>query len=125
LLGIFLELHDPHTFYVMPSPYANSTAFLPFIVAACYDSQPPADASTDPEPFFVVTRVARDFECPGLEPSVQPGSLIGNGIPTAMAVHQLALRENGANKYSSFVQAVDHLTIRPSGVKCCRLTRLP
>jgi hypothetical protein len=80
LLGIFLELHDPHTFYVMPKPYDTSTAFLPFLVAACYDSQLTADANEDPEPFFVVTRVARGFDCPGSR--LAPGSRIGTVYPS-------------------------------------------
>jgi hypothetical protein len=110
LLAIFLELHDPHTLYVMPEPFKSATAFLPFLVAVCYETRE-KDGGTSLEPQFVVTRVAKGFDGGGLEPGVRITHW--NGVPMKIAVHQMALRENGANRHACFARAVANLTIRP------------
>jgi len=113
LLNIFATLHDPHTCFLLPKPYNLAMAFLPFQAAAVYESQPEGDWV--PEPVFLVTEVARELAVELEDIGFQPGTRIThwNGMPMAAVVHQLALRENGANPDACFAKAMENLTLRP------------
>ena len=58
LLKIFLSTRDLHTNYLLPSPFGNQTAFLPFLVEDFFNGN---DGETRR---FLVTRVAEGFDEP-------------------------------------------------------------
>src|SRR5687768_12745398 len=37
LLGVFCQLRDLHTSFVLPEPFRSSTAFLPFRLERCFE----------------------------------------------------------------------------------------
>ncbi|MCC6537271.1 MAG: hypothetical protein IT162_06970 [Bryobacterales bacterium] len=113
LLNIFRELRDPHTQYRLPEPYGAAAAFLPFLAGAAYAVQ--YDPKQIHTPLFFVTKVARALQPALAAVGFQPGARIThwNGLPMTEVVHQLALRENGANPEACFARAMDNLTLRP------------
>lgn len=101
--AVFAELHDLHTVYTLPAPFAEAVAFLPFQVEA------------DRQGAFIVTEVL-------------PGELAGittegfgrgveildwNGLAVARMAARLAATSGGANPDAAFARGVAALTLRP------------
>jgi cytosine/adenosine deaminase-related metal-dependent hydrolase len=100
--AIFASLHDLHTNYLLPSPYRERTAFLPFLVEECFD---------DDGPHYVVTRVLEGFERPPFEPGVDV--LHWNGVPIQRAVTANGREQAGSNPAAQFARGLEALCIRP------------
>lgn len=116
LLDIFKELHDPHTGYILPSPFKNRYAFLPFLIEDCGG---PGNRK------FLVTSVIPEFYDlisvvyggpPGAESCAGFGErseiLFWNGAPMEQAVWRNADRESGSNAASRFARSVAKMTVR-------------
>jgi C-terminal processing protease CtpA/Prc len=105
LLDIFIQLRDLHTNYLLPQPFANHFAFLPFLV----ESYGPIDARQ-----FIVTRIAMGYE-KFLPSTFKPGVRITywNGIPIQRAVEINANRNAGSNSSARFARGLQSLTYRP------------
>jgi Amidohydrolase family/Peptidase family S41 len=102
MTSIFTLLRDLHTNYLLPPPYRDSTAFLPFLVEEYYEGE---------ERRYVVTRVLESFEHPTFVPEVEV--LHWNGVPVERAVAANAQLQGGSNKAASLARGLDALTIRP------------
>jgi cytosine/adenosine deaminase-related metal-dependent hydrolase len=101
LADIFASVRDLHTNYLLPSPFGERTAFLPFLV----------ERLTDPPERFVVSKVAGGLAHPTFVPEVEV--LHWNGVPVRRAIEANARHQGGGNPAASFARGLDALTIRP------------
>jgi cytosine/adenosine deaminase-related metal-dependent hydrolase len=99
---IFASVRDLHTNYLLPSPYRDRTAFLPFLVEEYFD---------DGEPRYVMTKTIAGFEHPTFVPGVEV--LYWNGVPIRRAILANAEVQSGSNRAASYARGLDALTIRP------------
>lgn len=122
MADVFLGLRDLHTNYLLPSPYAENVAFLPFLVEAFYEPDP--DEPDLAEPRYLVTKVAAGFQNPdsSLDLALPVGAEIThwNGMTIDRAVEVNAARYAGSNPAARRARAVESLTVRP-----LRIHRLP
>jgi C-terminal processing protease CtpA/Prc len=102
MTSVFTSLRDLHTNYLLPAPYRDLTAFLPFLVEEYYEGE---------ERRYVVTRMLESFEHPTFVPEVEV--LHWNGVPVARAVEANAQVQAGSNKAAALARGLDALTIRP------------
>jgi len=110
VLEIFTQLRDLHTVYLLPPPYNDLTAFLPFLLERCYDAESMNGHDT-PTPVYLVTKVASSLQHPTFRPGVEV--LYWNGMPIANAVHQNAARQSGSNLAARFAHGLAGMTVRP------------
>jgi hypothetical protein len=103
LLDIFGSLHDLHTRYVLPEPFADAKAFLPFRIKEF------VEAGTR---HFVVAPLSD-----GLSGTLPAGAEITswNGVPIDRAVDVHADRLPGANPAARHARALDTFTVRALG----------
>ncbi|WP_052646986.1 S41 family peptidase [Paenibacillus terrae] len=101
MLQIFKELRDLHTNYILPAPYNQHTAFLPFLMEEFYDA--------NNKRHYIVSRLTFHHETfvPGVEITDW------NGVPIDQAVAINADREAGSNKAARHVRGLDAMTVRP------------
>ncbi len=102
MLRIFKSLRDIHTAYTAPPPFANQSAFLPFLLEPCTDGQ---DGTR-----YVVTRVIDGFDHPTFRPGVE--ILHWHGAPVARAIALNASREEGSNPDSRKALGSLFMTVR-------------
>jgi C-terminal processing protease CtpA/Prc len=105
LIDIFTELRDLHTNYVLPSPYADQTAVLPFLVEEFEDGRTPQ---------YIVTKVATSVTAEGFEPGVTLTAW--NGIAFDRAVELNADRQAGSNLDARHARGLEAMTIRWLGM---------
>jgi hypothetical protein len=103
MIVIFKRLRDLHTNYILPAPYNQHTAFLPFLMEEFYD-----DAG---ERHYVVTRLLQGFTHPTFAPGVEVTTW--SGVPIERAVEVNADREAGSNEAARHVRGLDNMTVRP------------
>lgn len=98
---IFMSLRDLHTNYLLPAPYNEMTAFLPFLVE---------DYVHDGRRGYVVSHVADWFQHETFVAGVE--ILYWNGMPIERAVMQNGQRYAGSNREARHARGVETLTIR-------------
>jgi hypothetical protein len=111
MLSIFGSTRDLHTLYLLPEPYRDCTAYLPFLVEQCFDR--------DTER-FIVTRTAGIDDATtrsedGREATFERGVevLAWNGVPIWRAIEINGDSQAGSNPDARFARGLDNLTIRP------------
>lgn len=102
MLRIFKSLRDIHTAYTAPPPFANQTAFLPFLLEPYTDGQGRTR--------YLVTRVLNGFDHPTFRPGVE--ILHWHGAPIARAIAVNAAREEGSNPESRRALGSLFMTVR-------------
>lgn len=102
MISTFMSVHDLHTNYVLPSPYNQSTALLPFEIREFFNGD---------TVIYVVWRVVQGFQHPTFKPGVSVTHL--NGVPIARAVELNARREAGSNADANHARGLERLTLRP------------
>jgi C-terminal processing protease CtpA/Prc len=109
MISIFVRLRDLHTNYILPEPYSNGVAFLPFHVEEYFEGTGAQERSV-----FIVTEVSGTLS----DPNFKPGIIIThwNGIPMATAVEINADREAGSNLDARHLQGLETLTNRWMGM---------
>jgi hypothetical protein len=112
MINIFKRLRDLHTNYILPAPYNQHTAFLPFLMEEFYDAAG--------ERHYIVTRLLQGFTHPTFAPGVEV--VRWSGVPIDRAVEIHADREAGSNEAARHVRGLDNMTVRPM-VMCCRPRR--
>jgi cytosine/adenosine deaminase-related metal-dependent hydrolase len=101
---LFTSLRDLHTSYLLPTPFREHTAYLPFIIERCYEGEAgPA--------VYLVTKVANSFNHPTLTPGAEV--LYWNGVPIERAIQALAEQQAGSNPEARVARALSTLTLRP------------
>ena len=110
MLSIFGAMRDLHTLYLLPEPYRDCTAYLPFLIELCFDRDGPR---------FVVTRTATSGDAPApdddREARFERGvDVLGwNGVPIQRAIEINGELQAGSNPDARFARGLDNLTIRP------------
>ncbi|HLP57199.1 MAG TPA: S41 family peptidase, partial [Candidatus Deferrimicrobium sp.] len=99
---IFTSLRDLHTNYLLPAPYNNKTAFLPFYIEEYFE---------EGKPKYIVSKVMEGFCHPTFKPGVEVR--YWNGIPIARAIWLNGQRQAGGNQEARYARGLDSLTVRP------------
>lgn len=102
MITIFKELRDLHTNYVLPAPYNQHTAFLPFLLEEYFENG---------QRRYIVTRMLAGFEHNTFAPGVEVTHWSGVPIDQAVAIN--ANREAGSNEAARHVRGLDAMTVRP------------
>jgi len=104
MLEIFTLVRDLHTNYLLPAPYNERIAYLPFLIEQYFDEHMACrfivtwiEPGTEPDPQFV-----REVEV-----------LYWNGVPIKRAVELNAARQAGSNPDAHFERGLAAMTIRP------------
>ncbi len=105
--SVFISVRDLHTNYLLPSPYRDYIAYLPFSVSAFYEEGVRK---------YLVTRIMPGYQF------AAPGFAVGseichwNGMPIESAVAANADETAGSNEAARHARGVDALTVRPLSV---------
>jgi hypothetical protein len=121
VMRIFKGLRDIHTGYVMPKPYSDMVAFLPFLLGAYTKYMPLFRKSSeeilnedrfDPsaERAVIVTGLLADFQHPHFRDGAE--ILSWNGLPIHEAIHMVGEEEQGSNVYAQFALGLRLMTVR-------------
>lgn len=109
MLSIFGSTRDLHTLYLLPRPYRDCTAYLPFLIERCVDN--------GREQFIVTRTSAQAANCPdddGKARFERGVEVLGwNGVPIARAIEINGESQAGSNPDARFARGLDNLTIRP------------
>lgn len=105
LIAIFTSLRDLHTNYVLPEPFRNRTAYLPFRIAEYFHND---------ERRYVVTEVKPGAEDRAFKTGIELTHW--NGVPIDRAVQNNADREAGSNSDARHARGLAAMTIRPLAV---------
>jgi uncharacterized protein (DUF779 family) len=98
----FTSVRDLHTNYLLPAPFNQMTAFLPFMVEVYYDE--------GKKPRYVVSHVTTGFSHPTFVSGVEV--VYWNGVPIDRAVLSNAYRYAGSNREARHARGVQTLTTR-------------
>jgi hypothetical protein len=112
MLSIFGSTRDLHTLYLLPEPFKDCTAYLPFLIEQCFDRGAER---------FIVTRTtvgdedALSVSEEGREARFERGVevLAWNGVPILRAIEINGESQAGSNPDARFARGLDNLTIRP------------
>jgi len=99
---IFTLTRDLHTNYLLPSPFRDYCAFLPFMVEECY---------IENKPKYIISKKMKGFSHETFKEGVE--ILYWNGIPIRRAIEINAEKQAGSNPHARFSRGLDALTIRP------------
>jgi C-terminal processing protease CtpA/Prc len=99
---IFTSLRDLHANYMLPSPYNDKVAFLPFHIEEFFEGK---------ERKYLVSKLTAGFNHPTFKPGVEV--LYWNGVPIEREVELNADRQAGSNIEARYARGLDSLTIRP------------
>ena len=103
MIEIFKGLRDLHTNYVLPAPYRQHTAFLPFLLEEYSDAQGARH--------YLVSRLIAGFSHDTFVAGVEVTHWSGVPIDQAVAIN--ADREAGSNEAARHVRGLDDMTVRP------------
>lgn len=110
LLEIFHSLRDLHTNYFLPRPFADMTAYLPFLIEETF-----ATVEDEIVAQYVVTALPEWYDPPRGAQGFGPGVVVThwNDIPIRRAVQLNAARYAGSNAAARFARGLETLTLRP------------
>ncbi|MCP5107905.1 MAG: hypothetical protein GY950_31240 [bacterium] len=103
MISIFTGLRDLHTHYVLPHPYKNKVAFLPFLIEDYYEGG---------QRKYMVSKVFSGTKdvAPGFKEGVDITHW--NGIPMERAVELNGEQTAGSNEYARRARGLEYMTIR-------------
>jgi hypothetical protein len=101
MIDIFVKLRDLHTNYILPSPYASKTAFLPFLIEDFFEGTTRR---------YLVSKMLAGFTHPTFKPGVVVTSW--SGVPIDRAVELNADRQAGSNPDARRARGLESLTVR-------------
>jgi C-terminal processing protease CtpA/Prc len=102
MMNIFTSLYDQHTNYVLPAPYKDAQAWLPFKVESYFDRK---------RRKYIVTHIAPGFAKSSFRKGVE--LLYWNGIPIARAVEMAGAQSGGNSPAARHAYGLLNLTARP------------
>jgi hypothetical protein len=101
MIEIFNSVRDLHTNYLLPAPFTNKVAFLPFDVEEYYENS---------EPHYIATHFVQGFSHPHFKRGVEITTW--NGVPIRRAVDVSADMHAGSNSSARHARGIDGLAIR-------------
>ena len=116
MLEIFASNRDLHTMYLLPAPFIDHVAYLPFLIEQYFEANKKGKRIER----FMVSRVASGFyesipepgpELHSFEPGVEV--LYWNGVPIRRTIELNGESQAGSNVEARFARGLDNLTIRP------------
>jgi cytosine/adenosine deaminase-related metal-dependent hydrolase len=102
MTDIFTSARDLHTNYLLPRPFQDKTAFLPFLVEEYFEGG---------EAHYLVSKIVGEAGPPPFKEGVEV--LYWNGVPIHRAVDLNAALQAGSNPAARHARGLDSLTIRP------------
>lgn len=116
MMEIFATTRDLHTVYLLPAPFKDRVAYLPFLIEQYFERNKKDERVEK----FLVSRVVTKFyqSIPNPGPEVlrfEPGVevLYWNGVPIKRAIELNGESQAGSNIDARFARGLDNLTIRP------------
>lgn len=109
LLDIFSSLRDLHTKYILPRPFRNRFAFLPFLIEEYYPTP------EDTEPKYIITTYFEDILADKSAYKTGVEVLYWNNIPIKKAIALNSKDQSGSNNAAQIARGLDTLTIRSLG----------
>ncbi|MEP7270383.1 MAG: S41 family peptidase [Acidobacteriota bacterium] len=116
MLEIFASTRDLHTMYLLPNPYRDHVAYLPFLIEQYFEKRGRGKQVEK----FLVSRVAtadyhtvrdNDLDHEAFECGVEP--LYWNGVPIRRAIEVNGNMQSGSNLDARFARGLDNFTTRP------------
>jgi hypothetical protein len=101
MIDIFVDVRDLHTNYILPSPYATKTAFLPFLLEEFFEGG---------KRTYLVSKMLAGFTHPTFKPGVVVTRWSGASVDRAVQVN--ADRQAGSNPDARHARGLEALTIR-------------
>jgi hypothetical protein len=101
MIKVFTSVRDLHTNYLLPAPFADKVAFLPFDVEEFFDSG---------EPHYIATHFVQGFSHTHFKRGVE--IMTWNGVPIRRAIDVSADQHAGSNSAARHARGVDGLTLR-------------
>lgn len=112
MTDIFTSLRDLHTNYLLPAPYNQVVAFLPFLVEQYVEQSTDQDGNTHDIEHYIVGKLTEDFFYPeDFKKGVE--ILYWNGVPIRRAIELVAELQAGGNVDARFARGLAALTFRP------------
>lgn len=102
MLDIFNSVRDLHTNYLLPAPFNNTVAFLPFDIEKYVE---------DGKSKYIATHFVRGFSHRDFKPGAE--IIMWNGVPIERAIEVNADRHAGSNLAARHSRGIQRLTIRP------------
>lgn len=115
MLEIFASSRDLHTMYLLPTPFRDQVAFLPFLIEQYFEGS----SGERIEKLLVARVVTQYLQCaPNPGPEVvcfEPGVevLYWNGVPIRRVIEINGETQSGSNLEARSARGLDNLTIRP------------
>ncbi len=103
LSAVFHSVQDLHTNYLLPVPFSNKVAYLPFQVEEYADGA---------GPHHMISRLVQGYPAPA---GFGPGAEVTHwsGVPIARAIDNNAARFAGSNEAARHSRGLESLTLRP------------
>ena len=101
MIEVFTSVRDLHTNYLLPAPFADKIAYLPFDIEEYIDQG---------EPHYIATHLMQGFSHAHFKSGVEVRTL--NGVPIRRAVDVSANEHAGSNLAARHARGIDGLTIR-------------
>lgn len=101
MIEVFTSVRDLHTNYMLPTPFADKVAFLPFDVEEFFDGG---------RPRYIATHFVQGFSHPHFKQGVEITTW--NGVPIRRAIEVSADQHAGSNPAARHARGVDGLTLR-------------
>ena len=101
MIDVFTSVRDLHTNYLLPQPFADKIAFLPFDIE---------EFRIEEEPYYIASHFVPGFEHEHFKKGVTINSW--NAVPIRRAIAISADQHAGSNESARHAQGIDGLTIR-------------
>lgn len=99
---IFISLRDLHTNYLLPAPFNDKVAVLPFLIEEYFEGG---------QRKYIISKTPEWFSHPTFKLGVEV--VYWNGVPIERAVELNADRQAGSNLEAQHARGLDNMTIRP------------
>lgn len=109
MIDVFTSVRDLHTNYLLPEPFADKIAFLPFDIEECFVKGEPKSFETD-EPTYIASHFVPGFDHEHFKKGVTITTW--NAVPIHRAIEVSADQHAGSNASARHAQGIDGLTIR-------------
>jgi hypothetical protein len=101
MIEVFTSVRDLHTNYMLPAPFADKVAFLPFDVEEYFDNG---------QPHYIASHFVPGFSHTHFKQGVEIKTW--NGVPIGRAIDVSADQHAGSNSAARHARGIDGLTIR-------------